>query len=402
MASGMKFSKFKVGMISLVSILSLAVVALSFIFFKEIDYISKVGKAIARRQKNEALVLDQVTVALADLMKTVGKELIVYPHQFNNVICSELLGIVKEVRNVKIDSVFAPYNASIIEKEGGGYYLFFRYDEPRNFWRTAAFYSYIGFAELDENFSVCKVVDKINTGSQFSEDPRVVKVGKSLYLSWNDVTSEEALCRSIHVGKWDPVKSKLEYITDLQQYISPVEKNWVPFENKENAGNSLSFVYGIYPHKIINLPNPEINEISHLHHKGYNGLHPLHWTRLWGEIRGGTTARLIDREYISFFHSSFLEGGKRWYVMGAYTFESKAPYKITSISQYPILFPGIYNSEIVNTADASKCCIFPAGIAVEEKDGEILLHVSCGENDAATKIVTIDYKRLKNSMIPVK
>jgi predicted GH43/DUF377 family glycosyl hydrolase len=84
--------------------------------------------------------------------------------------------------------------------------------------------------------------------------------------------------------------------------------------------------------------------------------------------------------------------------MGAYTFEKTAPHKITSITPHPILFPGIYDSKFLNTADTSKRVIYPAGIAIEKKGENYLLHVSCGENDSAIKIVTIDYNRLKNNM----
>ena len=398
----MKSSKFKISVVLLSLVVFCVIGSLSVIFFREMDYITKLGKSIARKQKNEALIMDQVTSALSDLMKTVGKGLILYPPQLNNVICAEQLGIVKEVRKIKIDSIFAPYNASIMEKEGGGYHLFFRYDEPENIWNGASFYSYIGYAEMDANFSIVKKVDKVNTGSHFSEDPRIVRVGKSFYLSWNDRIKEDSGARSIHVGEWNPQKSKLEYVTNLQQYISSVEKNWVPFEKKEKESCSLNFVYGVYPHKIIGLANPKYNEMSHFQHKGYSALHEMRWAEKWGTIRGGSTARLIGDEYISFFHSSFREGSKIWYVMGAYTFESKAPYKITSITQYPILFSGIYTSEILNTADLNKYCIFPAGLAIEEREGETLLYVSCGENDSAIKIVTMDYKKLKRAMIPVK
>jgi len=87
--------------------------------------------------------------------------------------------------------------------------------------------------------------------------------------------------------------------------------------------------------------------------------------------------------------------------MGAYTFEAAPPYKITSITPCPIVFPGIYESEFLNTADPSKRIIYPAGVALEIKEEKTLLHVSCGENDCAIKIVTIDYQKLRKSMLPL-
>lgn len=87
---------------------------------------------------------------------------------------------------------------------------------------------------------------------------------------------------------------------------------------------------------------------------------------------------------------------------GAYTFERNAPHKITAITPYPIVFPGIYDSKLINTADASKRVIYPAGIAIEKKGKNHLLHVSCGENDCAVKVVTIDYNRLRKNMTSIQ
>ena len=121
------------------------------------------------------------------------------------------------------------------------------------------------------------------------------------------------------------------------------------------------------------------------------------WDSQWGAIRGGTPARLIDNQYLAFFHSSFRERGKVWYVMGAYTFEAFPPYKVTAISAQPILFDGIYNTKAENTAKKGLRCIFPAGF-VEGYDKEDVFYLSCGENDCATKIITISKRNLLSSL----
>jgi predicted GH43/DUF377 family glycosyl hydrolase len=84
--------------------------------------------------------------------------------------------------------------------------------------------------------------------------------------------------------------------------------------------------------------------------------------------------------------------------MGAYTFEEKPPFRVTAISHYPILFKGIYDSPILNTASPKKRVIFPCGFVEEKRDGKELIHISCGENDTATKIVTVDKKALFKSL----
>jgi len=397
----MKVKQSKLGIFLLLTTFLSSICCVGFVLWKETHHFSKIEKTIARKQKNEGLLMEQVASSLDQVMKSIGKNLILYPPQLKSVPCSRQLGIVKEVRKVEIESVFAPYNPSIIEKEDGGYHLFFRYDQPKDSWKTTPFYSKIGYCECDSQFSIQKTVEAINTGSEFSEDPRIARVGKNLFLSWNDTFEEANEGRCIYVGEWNQKKCKLEYSTALKQSIKPVEKNWMPFEKTEGSSTSLAFVYGIYPHKIIEVSNPKYNQITHLVDKGYSALHKMNWSNLWGALSGGTTARLIGKEYISFFHSSFKHKEKIWYVMGAYTFEEKAPHKITSVTPYPILFPGIYTSDILNTADPNKFCIFPAGIAVEHKNNKIFLHVSCGENDSCIKIVTIDYEKLKKNMVSV-
>jgi predicted GH43/DUF377 family glycosyl hydrolase len=398
----MKPKKARVGTF-LLSLLTLAILAsLGFIFFRQTHHIAKLEKTIAKRQGADRVMMDQMATTLEQMMKTVGRTLTIFPLELKNVPCAWQMGVVEEVKLIEINSVFAPYNASIVEKDGGGYHLFFRYDEPKDLWKRGSFYSHIGYAELNDRFQVVDVLRKVDTGSNHSEDPRVVRVGNSYFLSWNDLVDESKKARSIHVGEWNSKKCKLEYVTDLQQCIKPVEKNWVPFERNVDGKPSLAFVYGIYPHKILGLQNPKYNEITHLMRKGYTALANINWSGLWGPLSGGTPPRLIGKEYITFFHSSFKDEDKKiWYVMGAYTFSATFPYEVTSVTPYPILFPGIYSSEIRNTADPAKNCIFPAGVAVEKQDERTLLHVSCGENDSNIKVVTIDYDKLRKIMTPV-
>ncbi len=158
----------------------------------------------------------------------------------------------------------------------------------------------------------------------------------------------------------------------------------------------------MHPHKILELPTPEKNQIVHLPGKQKALKQTFEWESRWGSLYGGTQARLVNGEYISFFHSWFKEEGKVWYAMGAYTFEAEAPYRITAITPYPILFPGIYESSYINTSDPAKHIIYPAGLAIEERAKKTILHVSCGENDGHIKIISFDYERLKKNMQPVK
>jgi predicted GH43/DUF377 family glycosyl hydrolase len=88
--------------------------------------------------------------------------------------------------------------------------------------------------------------------------------------------------------------------------------------------------------------------------------------------------------------------------MGAYTFEAKPPFRITAVSTAPILFDGIYDTPALNTASPDKYVIFPCGFAIEKKEGKTLIHLGCGENDSAIKIVTMDKDELVKSLHKVQ
>jgi predicted GH43/DUF377 family glycosyl hydrolase len=377
-------------------------IASVYILKKETKKITKIERRLSRKHQFYNQTLEVLKSNLSVAFSAMNRNLTILPERLSEVPCSQEKGIVKNVKSLDVKGIVAPYNASIIEGKKQDYYIFFRYDVPVDIWNPIPFYSYIGFAKLNKNFDVLEVAEKLNTKSKFSEDPRIVKVNDSYYLSYNDKLDTPVYCRSIHVAQWHPEEQKLSHITNLDQHIQPIEKNWVPFEYGSQKNARLHFVYSMFPHKIMRLDNPSTNSMVHLTFDRNPGLQNLAWTEKWGKIRGGTPARLIENEYLSFFHSSFTEDNIVWYVMGAYTFENKPPFRITSISRYPILFKGIYESPHINTAPAKVRCIFPAGFAIEHSQDQVFLHVSCGENDAAVKIVTIDYDRLKKSMVRLK
>ena len=116
-----------------------------------------------------------------------------------------------------------------------------------------------------------------------------------------------------------------------------------------------------------------------------------HW--IWGEPRGGTPPIEFEDEYLSFFHSSFKRNGIWLYVMGAYTFEKKHPFNITSFSRYPIIFKELYSAPLINTADKNKRVIYPSGAFLSENKQDLV--VFCGENDSAIRVMKIDPEILK-------
>ena len=324
----------------------------------------------------------------------------VLPLELQNIPLGEKKGVVLRSKEINIRNVVAPYNPSIIENEIG-YLLFFRYDVI-NQMCNSGFYTYIGCAQLDKNFDQTEEeYTIIDTGSKFSEDPRIVRTGDDVYLFFND----EHPCgringRTMRVAKIDLKDRTLDYTTNLDLQIQHIEKNWVPFEYiGENNKAELYIEYFMNPHKILKLADPRVNSIEHLSFPETSAFQRLSWPKIWGAPRGGSAARKIGDQYLSFFHSSFTDRrGNHWYLMGAYSFEAKAPFRITKISHYPILFEGIYTTPYMNTACNNKQIIYPTGFCFEEKDGKNLIHVTCGENDCAIKVVTIDQTELLKSL----
>ncbi len=321
------------------------------------------------------------------------------PLELQNIPLAEGSGIVLDVKNVQIRNVPAPYNASIIE-HGDGYLIFFRYDViDQNC--PLPFYTYIGCAELDKNFEQTeKEFTRIDTHSDYSEDPRVLKMEDQFYLIFNDIVSDKYYRRGMHVANLNIEDRTVNYVTVLDPQLQSIEKNWVPFAYRdENNKSHFFFEYCINPHRILHLENPSENSLRFLTFQNVSSFQRFYWPAIWGEPRGGSSARKVGDKYLAFFHSSFRDrDGLPWYFMAAYTFEDHPPFRVTGISHYPILFQGVFSSPSMNTANPKLRALYPCGFAIENRDGKELIHVSCGENDSATKIITLDKVKLLKSI----
>lgn len=326
------------------------------------------------------------------------------PRQLQQVPLAEENGVLLTVRNITIPGYPNSYNPSIVQGTDG-FHLAFRFDiKLPKLPYGRQFTSYIGMTALDKNFHPIGYPAILDTSSEFSEDPRCTYVGDKCYLIFNDCSSYSSTkdFRSMRVAQIDLSRYKLQTIHNLDLQMQPVEKNWIPFAVQDSEGAKLFLSYTINPHKILKLFNPSDNKLESL---------PLHsmswidnsWEKYWGQLRGGTPAILVEDEYLAFFHSRFIDEKTKiaWYVMGAYTFASSPPFQLKSISPYPILFQGIYQTTIRNTGSAHLRCIYPSGIVLAKEGDKEVVYVACGENDRAIKILTFDKKKLLNSLIPI-
>lgn len=361
-----------------------------------LGYLGKEIKVLKRKNKSYNRFFVNVEKGYTQSTPRIGSMAI--PAALQNVPFANETGLVLNTIKVSIRGVQAPYNASMIE-QGDGYLLFFRYDIIDSKC-PGPFYTYIGCVKLDAHFQQThEEFKRIDTGSRFSEDPRIVKIGNDLYLIFNDVDSCGINCRTMRIGLVNLEESKLDFVTNLDMQIKNVEKNWVPFEYIENGKPNLYLEYYLSPHKILKLPDPSVSEMIHLPSPSHATYQKLYWPPIWGLPRGGATARKVDNQYLSFFHSSFTDlNGSVWYIMGAYTFDDFPPFRVNALSNYPILFKDIYDTPPMNTADAHKRIIFPGSFLIRTWDEKEVIHLVCGENDCAIKIVTLDKQALLKSM----
>lgn len=343
-------------------------------------------------------------------VKKVGKKEIVeqsildpnVPMNLQMIPYGEDEGIVICTRTIEIRGVVAPYNPSIVEHKDG-YLLLFRYDlfDSKS---PHGFFSNIGCVELDRNFQQTeKEFIRIQLPQRDGEDPRVIKVNDKLYVSYNSGLPPLYQIRKIHVAELDMETYQPKFTTCLDTYFSDTEKNWAPFEYvNEDEESQICFEYSIFPRKVFGLPDPIKNELKYVNSPYEVVYRKLPWES-FGILRGGTGARRVGDQYLGFFHSSFpFRDGTRWYVIGAYTFDSKPPFEITGMSHYPILFEDIYASPPRHTANPLVKCLFPGGFVIEENEDGDLIHLVCGENDSAIRIVTIDQENLFQNLRDLK
>lgn len=328
----------------------------------------------------------------------------------------EDLGIIKRVTKVEVEGIKAPYNPGLVEDKDG-FFLVFRHDakdRKKVLGITTPFRqkihlgdlkmpfrTFLSGVHLDQNFKQTSPSRRIETGSDFSEDPRLFKMDEQVYLTYNDIQDNNVESRTIRLAKLDQETLGLQDKVNLEFNFRRIEKNWVPFIREEDGVKKVHFGYYFNPHVILKMEDPSVNDLVRIKQPHHAAVQSMPWDKSWGIIRGGTPPALVDGEYLAFFHSFFKENGKIWYVMGAYTFELEPPFRITKCSSLPIQYKGIYSTKTNNTAYSRKPSVFPSGLVLGKEDGKDVIHVALGENDCSLKVVTFDKEALLKSLTPI-
>lgn len=361
-------------------------------------YFEKKLRTIKKRTAQRIKICEHIATG-APLKSAMGGYKFFLPPEFDHIPLSNN-GLVLEVKKLDVRNVVAPYNPALIEHEDG-YLVFFRYDIVKQM-HLNLYNTYIGCAELDKDLKQTeKEFITLDMKSEFAEDPRVMRHNGNLSLIYNSLVPAKFYSRAMHIAEVDLNNKAASKIEKIDLHLSKVEKNWAPFTYKADDGTeTIHFEYQVLqPRQILKYTSSDTPEWVESPASKDLDKWCEKWAKKWGQPLGGTSARLVDDEYLSFFHSKFkAKDGVWWYVMGAYTFEAKPPFRVTGVSTHPILFDGIYETPALNTASPDKYVIFPCGFAVEEKSGKTLIHLGCGENDSSIKIVTFDKDALVKNL----
>ena len=303
--------------------------------------------------------------------------------QLKNLPKCDELGVVKESFLLHVNDAFAPYNPSAIF-DGKNYEIVFRQDIiniDKNF--KGPYKTYIKKVLFDKNFNQISPTETLIKDSSTAEDPRLINNSGEKILVFNDLRDKEK--SKSRIINYCNISSDNATAIPLELGFNLFEKNWSPFFKNEK----LHFVYQVIPHKVLAIDSENKSQVISCPQE-FDFRDFSFWK--WGEPRGGTPALEFNGDYISFFHSYFKHNNRYIYVMGAYTFEKDAPFRIKKITPFPIIFKDIYSAKFQNTSDSTKSVIYPSGIVYDDKNNEFV--VFCGENDCAIRVLQIDAIKL--------
>lgn len=260
----------------------------------------------------------------------------------------------------------------------------------------------IAFVYLDKNFETVGVPRFLRFRTKDPsclfkrQDPRLVQVNNRLFIVYNNAVQGELrrmLVAELYVKGDCFFADQAECLYYFEgESRARSEKNWVPFD----YNGDLYLGYSIVPHKILQ-PIFGMSKCRTV----ASSLPAIKWD--WGVLRGGSPALLEGEEYLAFFHSSKSMATKHssgrnipHYFMGAYTFSSKPPFKITRVSPEPIVGKHFYNGPAYKTWKPLRV-VFPGGYVADEK----YIWVVYGRQDHEVWVAKLDKKGLLESLVPV-
>lgn len=306
---------------------------------------------------------------------------------------------VLETKQIQIPEYKDAFNPSII-RWNDAILMVFRIRNPEN-----GSTNQMGFIWLDEAFnpiSSPQVLERRHLDPLIpsqAQDPRLISIDHTLYLLYNDVktlsssSNRRMFIAEVHSENGSLFTEKSAPLIEFEGANEKrQEKNWVPFNYKDN----LLLSYSLSPHRVL-LPVLGTNQCQTV--ALTQGA--LDWK--WGELRGGTPALLVGNQYLAFFHSckdmiTTHSNGVRMvhYFMGAYTFNAEPPFEITGMSPEPIVGDHFYEGPAYKTWKPLRV-VFPGGFLFDEQH----IWIAYGRQDHEIWIAKLDKQKLLESLTPI-
>jgi len=232
------------------------------------------------------------------------------------------------------------------------------------------------------------------------QDPRIVVISEDkFYVYFTNQLGERYIRMGMAMIELNTTINKVEVSRNYRS-IYPIvnpksdQKNWTPFI----FGEEVLLIQSINPFMVVKT-SAQDSEHMHAYHESTTEMEEFYWP--YGEMRGGTNAIFIPEKgvYLSFLHSAGHVTGMKTYVMGAYTFSAKPPFRILSMSPYPIMPQRFYDGPWHPIKNRKiDYCVFPMSLFVEKDD----LLVSFGYQDQRGYLARIKFQALWDSLVPVK
>lgn len=251
----------------------------------------------------------------------------------------------------------------------------------------------MGLVILDEGFNVIGTPQILDVPKNLWQDARLIVLNDILYLVFNGAIDGGVRRTFIAQADFNGIEFSIEPPKSLLRFPgenpNQWERNWIPFA----YNNSLLLATYLLPHRVLSssIGSQDCEEVASSNFSSS-------W--VWGTPKTGTTAHLDGNHYLAFFHSikvmsSIHSEGKpiQHYFMGAYTFENHPPFRITAMSQEPIIGKHFYHGP--EYAMCKPCrVVFPCGFIMNEQ----FIWIVFGRQDHEIWMAKLEKKRLYDNM----
>lgn len=241
----------------------------------------------------------------------------------------------------------------------------------------------ISLCKLDNNLDVVPF-STTNLHLKHATDPRLIWTKKNellmIYSYYENNMEEEHIVGNI------VMENKNNFIKSPRMRISsPIlknrQKNWVPFVYEKE----IYFVGEVNPHRIYRLDTDKFNcaELAYSSDWKSNWFNREH-------MRGSSSPILLDKEtFLGTFHTAEKKNSINFYDNGFYTFKACPPFNVLSCSSTPFL--SAESAQEHRLRSRNIVCPFVVGMVNNDE----LVHISYGDNDSATKVLSVGLPELK-------